>query len=136
MSDSLPERLSKFTPSAGRLDRDALLFAAGRSSARANRLWQGLSVVLATGQLLTLACFWPRAATLGTGAADLIVRQSAPADPVDRQLPTGSNEPHIWSARREPDELLREHHAAERIVLADREPELRAFGPLPDSMLN
>ena len=39
MSEPFLERLSRFTPDAGRLDRDALLFAAGRSSARPNRGW-------------------------------------------------------------------------------------------------
>ena len=37
MSEPILERLSRFTPDAGRLDRDALLFAAGRESARPNR---------------------------------------------------------------------------------------------------
>ena len=32
MSESFLERLSRFTPDAGRLERDALLFAAGRRS--------------------------------------------------------------------------------------------------------
>ena len=45
MSEPILERLSRFTPDAGGLDRDALLFAAGRESARPNRGWMiaGLS---------------------------------------------------------------------------------------------
>lgn len=136
MSDSLPELLSKFTPSAGRLDRDALLFAAGRSSARPNRIWQGLTVMLAATQLLTFACVWQRAAALKTVDTNLIVRQLAPGHSVDRRLETESEQLHIWSPRRGPDELLGEHRGVEGIVLAEGEPALRAFGPLPDSMLN
>ena len=47
MSEPILERLSRFTPDAGRLDRDALLFAAGRSSARPNRGWKTLATLLA-----------------------------------------------------------------------------------------
>jgi hypothetical protein len=41
------ERLSRFTPDAGGLDRDSLLFAAGRASARPNRPWVALAAGLA-----------------------------------------------------------------------------------------
>lgn len=39
-------------PDAGRLDRDALLYAAGRASARPNRSWIALTVGLALVQPL------------------------------------------------------------------------------------
>src|SRR5437879_2652445 len=63
MRDPIIERLSRFTVDGSGLDRDALLFAAGRASARPNRGW-----ILATGslvvcQLLTLTLLWPRPAT-------------------------------------------------------------------------
>ena len=47
MSEPFLERLSKFTADAGGLNRDALLFAAGRSSARPNRVWKVLATMLA-----------------------------------------------------------------------------------------
>jgi hypothetical protein len=62
MSEPIAERLSRFTPDASGLDRDALLFAAGRASARAGRGWAALALALAACQALTLACLWPRPA--------------------------------------------------------------------------
>ena len=59
MSEPLAERLSRFTPDAGALDRDALLFAAGRASARPGRRWKALAGALAASQLLTLLALWP-----------------------------------------------------------------------------
>ncbi len=61
MSELLAERLSRFTPDSGGLDRDALLFAAGRASARPNRRWVALAAALAASQVLTLVSLWPRA---------------------------------------------------------------------------
>jgi hypothetical protein len=61
--DPFAERLSRFTPAAAGLDRDALLFNAGRASARPARRWQALAGVLAAAQLVTLALLlWPRPA--------------------------------------------------------------------------
>ena len=59
MSEAFLERLSRFTPDAGGLDRDALLFAAGRSSARPNRGWMTLASLLAGTQTLSLVLLWP-----------------------------------------------------------------------------
>jgi hypothetical protein len=60
MSEPLAERLSRFTPDGSGLDRDALLFAAGRASARPGRRWKAVAGVLAASQLLTLVFLWPR----------------------------------------------------------------------------
>ncbi len=59
MSEPIGKRLSRFTPDAGGLDRDALLFAAGRASARPSRRWKAVAGALAASQLLTLALLWP-----------------------------------------------------------------------------
>jgi hypothetical protein len=61
MSEPLEERLSRFTPDATGLNRDALLFSAGRASMHPSRHWQALVGVLAASQLLTFVCLWPRA---------------------------------------------------------------------------
>ena len=53
MSEPFLERLSRFTPNAGGLDRDALLFAAGRASARPNRAWIALATLLTSTQVLS-----------------------------------------------------------------------------------
>ena len=55
MPGSIEDSLSRFTPSLGDLDRDALLFAAGRASARPDRKWPTLAALLALSQTLTLA---------------------------------------------------------------------------------
>lgn len=54
MSDRFTERLSGLTP-AHALDRDRILIAAGRASARPNRLWIALTAALACSQALSLA---------------------------------------------------------------------------------
>src|SRR6185369_6958524 len=59
MSEPVSERLSRFTPDASGLDRDALLFEAGRASARPSWRWKGLAAALAASQLLTLWLLWP-----------------------------------------------------------------------------
>jgi hypothetical protein len=63
MSEPLAERLSRFTPDGSGLDRDALLFASGRASARPNRRWAALAAALAVSQLRTLAGLWTGAKT-------------------------------------------------------------------------
>jgi hypothetical protein len=59
VSEPFLERMSKFTPDVGHLERDALLFTAGRASARPNRLWITLASTLAGTQVLSLALLWP-----------------------------------------------------------------------------
>jgi hypothetical protein len=61
MSEPFLERLSRFTADAGGLDRDSLLFLAGRASARSGWLWKMAAVLLATTQMATLVLLWPRA---------------------------------------------------------------------------
>ena len=65
MSEPIVERLSRFTPDAAGLDRDALLFAAGRSSARPNRGWMALASALAVTQAVSLAVMFLPASLQG-----------------------------------------------------------------------
>jgi hypothetical protein len=60
MSESFAERLSRLTPEASGIDRDALMFAAGKASVRRGRVWPALAGTLAACQVLTLALLWPR----------------------------------------------------------------------------
>jgi len=60
MREPIIESLSRFTPHGSGLDRDAILFAAGRATARPNRGWMALAAALAACQLVTLAILWPR----------------------------------------------------------------------------
>jgi hypothetical protein len=99
MSDQLFERLMRFTPDPGKLDRDALLFAAGRSSARPNRSWKWLAAVLAGTQALSLLLLLPRvnrpADALRESIAAVPVPQAAPELPATRKMTNLG----LWTAR-------------------------------------
>ena len=105
MSEPLAERLSRFTPDGGGLDRDALLFAAGRASARPGRPWMALAGALAASQLLTLLFLWPRTpSAVPTVPPTLPVAVQPPPSPSPAPADPGS-----WAANRrllnEPDDL-------------------------------
>lgn len=53
--DPTLDKLTRFTPAAGSLDRDELLFRAGRASARPNRGWKAATAGLAASQAVMLA---------------------------------------------------------------------------------
>jgi hypothetical protein len=80
MSEPMSEKLSRFTPSGAGLDRDALLFAAGRASARPNCWWIAAAGTLAAVQVLTLVLLWPRPAP--APAAPAMVETVPPARPI------------------------------------------------------
>jgi hypothetical protein len=64
MPEPIVERLSRFTPDGSRLDRDALLFAAGRASVRPMATaWSAAVGALIACQLVTLVLLWPQAKT-------------------------------------------------------------------------
>jgi hypothetical protein len=136
MSEPFLERLNRFTPDPGGLDRDALLFAAGRSSARPNRSWQAVSALLAGTQALSLTLLLARPAP-PRDVLSLPVA-SRPAPPADLQAPAGPSEanPGIWSARHRFDESEPEDRPAETLTLIDSEPPLRVFSPASASLAN
>ena len=84
MPGPLEDSLSRFTPSPGGLDRDALLFAAGRASARPGRRWPTVAALLALSQALTLAL-------LVTGTPP--PPRSEPAAPAVPVVPSASEPP-------------------------------------------
>ena len=100
MSEPILERLSRFTPDAGGLDRDALLFAAGRSSARPNRGWMTLASLLAGTQALSLVLLWPHS-TPPAGGSTVLRRRACPAPSAALEPPASeaSADPGLWSAR-------------------------------------
>jgi hypothetical protein len=94
MSESFLERLSRFTPASG-LDRDSMLFAAGRASARPGRPWMALAGVLAATQLVSLVLLWPQ-------PAQQQQRTMASARPIERlQTPAPAPEPSSLLTLRE-----------------------------------
>jgi hypothetical protein len=136
MSEPFLERLSQLTPSAGALDRDALLFAAGRSSARPNRGWMTLATFLASTQALSLVL--------------LLSHQTRPA--ADRSLQVATLpesrtmiEPQTSAVRANRGQLTDRHSLWQSVTevppsrdatFVDTGPPLRAFGAIPPSLLN
>jgi hypothetical protein len=100
--DPVTDRLARFTPSAAGLDRDALLFAAGRRSARASRLWLVATAVLALSQAATLVALWPRE---GPSAVVMPSVPPAAAPTPDVRLSPASSDPSLWSVGSRPDVL-------------------------------
>jgi hypothetical protein len=97
--DPVTDRLVRFTPSAAGLDRDALLFAAGRRSARGSRLWPVAAALLAVSQVVTLIALWPseRVAQPVVSPAEV---NSPPPESVAPVAPSASD---VWTVRSDPD---------------------------------
>jgi len=130
--DAFVQRLSRLTPTPAALDRDALLFAAGRASARGSRPLVALASALATSQLLTLVFLWPRAPLppaepLSAGASVAVANQdSTPAPPYQ-----------LSELRR--DLLSAEHDGLRRSTdgcFVPDDPPLRAFDATGPELLN
>ena len=137
MSEPILERLSRFTPDAGRLDRDALLFAAGRASARPNRGWMTLASLLAGTQALSLALalLLPHSSPpVGKSTVSIAGVPAPSAVPGPPAIGASAN-PGLWSARRGLLESDSHDRPAGDMTFIDRGPPLRAF-PLPPSLLN
>ncbi|HEY1860271.1 MAG TPA: hypothetical protein VGG61_07950 [Gemmataceae bacterium] len=118
MSEPIIQRLSQFTPDGSSLDRDALLFAAGRASVRPNRGWITTTLMLAACQVFTLALLWPPAApptgrlaetltgwtpvekpSLPPDASELVILNRRLLDSKDGELPpTGSTDDLVPAA--------------------------------------
>ncbi len=132
MSEPIVERLSRFTPDAGGLDRDSLLYAAGRASARPNRAWITLAAALGITQTLTLALLWPAPAPPASYQPPAPVYQPSPPEP-----PTAgeSESPGVWSARHKLLDAETEERPAGAGTFIDTGPPLRVFTP-PSAIMN
>ena len=130
MSEPILERLNRFTPDAGRLDRDALLFATGRESARPNRGWKTLASLLAGTQALSLALLWPHSSPSVEKSTVSIAGVPAPSAAPGPPATGASANPGLWSARRGLLESDSNDRPAADMTFIDSEPPLRAF-PLP-----
>jgi hypothetical protein len=141
MSEPFLERLSRFTPETRGLNRDAVLFAAGRASARPNRVWVGLASLLAGTQALSLVLLLQhpnpdRNPNLPAGrwAGPVAAAPVPPPAPAAR-TPDPVRDPGLWSARHSLLESESLDHPAADVTFIDSEPPLRAF-PTPPSLLN
>jgi hypothetical protein len=132
MSEPILDRLSKFTPDAGALDRDALLFAAGRASARPNRGWITLAAVLAGAQVLSLVFLWPQPSFTPPGSGTVVVHptHSLPANGETGYLEDAKG-PDTWMARHDLSIPASEERSAVVVTLTPQDPPLRAFAPPP-----
>jgi hypothetical protein len=136
MSEPFLERLSGFTPDAGRLDRDALLFAAGRTSARPNRGWMTLATLLASTQALSLVLLWPHPTPPAASFAVPVASVPEPPPTFDPRTSEAWANPGLWSARRSLMELETEDQPVGDVTFIDTGSPLRVAGPLPPSLLN
>ena len=143
MSEPFLERLSRFTPETGGLNRDAVLFAAGRASARPNRAWVGLASLLAGTQTLSLVLLLPHPnpdpnhnpnLPAGRWAVPVAAAPVPPPAPESRAS-DAVRDPGLWSARHRLLESEFLDRPAADVTFIDSEPPLRAF-PTPPSLLN
>jgi hypothetical protein len=142
MSEPIFERLSRFTPDTGRLDRDSLLYEAGRKSARPNRVWTLSTSLLALTQVVSLVVLWP--GMLPPAGERILAVNGTPPRAVDpgvtvAQSPSDFNDSHsLWAARRhfQESELDDQPASADAGAFIESEPPLRAFAPPAVSLLN
>jgi hypothetical protein len=136
MSEPLLETLSRFTPDAGTLDRDALIFAAARASVRPSRGLKIVACLLAGTQALSLVFLWPKSNHPG-GDVSVNVAAAPVTSPALEPRPGAppANNSGVWSARQRLERRDLEDRPAETLTLIDSEPPLRAFGPAPASLL-
>ena len=135
MSEPFLERLSRFTPDAGGLDRDSLLYAAGRASVRPNRAWIAVTTALAVTQALTLALVLRPTAPPASPPLSPAVQPPVTAPP-EPTWSDPSDSPGLWSVHRGLLDATSEDRPAPAAgTLIESEPPLRAFAP-PSSILN
>jgi hypothetical protein len=135
MSEPFLERLSRFTPDAGELNRDELIFAAGRSSARPNRGWMTLASVLAATQALSVMLLLPSARPLPSGLS-VIRTTSQEAPTAGESVSTALEDAGVLSAPAERAVLGPEKRPAGDLTLIERGPPLRAFAPFRTSLFD
>ena len=140
MSESFLERLSRFTPNTAGLDRDSLLYEAGRRSARPNRAWTASTSVLAVTQVVSLVLLWPGMMprtderTLAANSPSLRAGQSAMAEPS-----ASDAKDSLWAARHnlsDSDLDSRSAPAEDAGPFIESELPLRAFTPSTASLTN
>jgi hypothetical protein len=138
MSEPFIERLSRFTPDPGVLDRDSLLYAAGRASARPNRAWIALAAALAITQPLSLVLLWPHPVPPVAHVPVDVVHLPAPPAAAESPTPDSSESTGLWSARHHLSESEAENSPvpARAVTFIESGPPLRAFAPPPPSLLN
>ena len=90
MPEDVIETLQAFTPAT--VNRDEMLFAAGKASARTPRFWKIAVAALLLSQSLTLLGWlaWPRAVTVEVQVVVPIETPREPSRPTESEPPKGS----------------------------------------------
>jgi hypothetical protein len=103
MREPIIESLRRFTPEGSSLNRDAILFAAGRASVRPNHGWMMLAGALAACQLVTLVLLWPRPTPVMISNGPPFAAADIKPPLTDDKLPSsGSTEiTEIWTRNRQ-----------------------------------
>lgn len=101
--DPVFDKLTRFTPTASDLNRDAILFAAGRASARSRR-WPVIAGVLAVTQAIMLGLLLLPASPKQPPVANAPLQDSRPAV----EQPPDYGREGIIQARSDPDRWPRE----------------------------
>ena len=131
--DPLIKRLTQLKPDGSGLDRDALLFAAGRASVRPNRGWMALAGALAASHLVTLTLFLWHRDPVPVPMPDKETPPVAHVEPPVQPIPEGTA---AWMRRErliEAEGNLPLPGAVEQVTPSDGA--LRAFGSLPADLL-
>lgn len=136
MSERSLESLTRFTPYAGKLDRDELLFEAGRASTRPDRSWKAAASVLAVTQCLSLVLLLP--ATRPMSPVHTIGHANPPSSPssIENAPITSSLIDGSWAIRNSPADLETVRQVSDNVRLMESPESLRAFLRPPDSLLN
>lgn len=125
--DPVTDRLARFTPSAAGLDRDALLFAAGRRAARASWFWKAAAGLLAASHAVTLVVLWPKPlASVVPEASSAAVTLTPEPEPPPASPPTD-----VWTAGSRPD-VLQQSEPLTTAQFVPSNPPLTAWSALPD----
>lgn len=99
MNDPFTERLGRLTPDTTGLDRDALLFQAGRASVHPKRHWPAVAGLLFMSQTATLAFFLTRKVEPATNV--VVVPQPQSVTPaIGPENKPVSIDPREWVYRR------------------------------------
>jgi hypothetical protein len=123
----MTDRLSRFTPNAPGLDRDAILFAAGRRSARGAWAWKVATALLIVTQVATLVALWPKEPAV----VNPVVAPPAPVPAPAPLPPPASPPPDVWTAGMSPD-VLQSPPVRATVQFAPTEPPLTVRSKLPD----
>jgi hypothetical protein len=129
MSEPFLERLNRFTPDAGSLERDALLFAAGRGSARPNRAWMSIAALLAGTQVVSIVLLWPQSMSRMDGTSLATAARPTPSPALEPAMSETAPNPGLWTVHHGLSESELEDRPDSSVSLIDAEPPLRAIAP-------